>query len=121
MILSHLGVLPKIHESATIAPTAVICGNVIIGKNTRIMYGATVIAEGSTIIIGDNCVVLENAVLRSTAHHSLNIGDNVLIGPCAHVVGCTVEDNVLLGLVPRYFTARDYAGARRCGFTQLYI
>lgn len=96
MIIKHSGKSPMIDESAFIAPNAVICGDVKIGKNTRIMYGAAIVAEGGRIEIGDNCVVLENAVLRSTAHHSLIIGNNVLVGPNAHVVGCTVEDNVFI-------------------------
>ncbi len=116
MIFSHLETKPKIDESATITGTAVICGDVTIGKNTRIMYGATVIAEGGSIVIGDNCVVLENAVLRSTAHHSLNIGDNVLIGPSAHVVGCTVEDNVFIGT-----GAAVFHGARLCRGAEVRI
>lgn len=37
MIYSHSEAMPEIDESATIAPTAVICGDVTIGKNTRIM------------------------------------------------------------------------------------
>lgn len=96
MLIEHLGKSPQIDETAYIAPTATICGDVKIGANSRIMYGATVIAEGGAIEIGENCVVLENAVLRSTAKHSLKIGDNVLIGPNAHVVGCTIEDNVFV-------------------------
>ena len=58
MIIKHLGKSPVTHESAYIAPNAVICGDVKIGKNTRIMFGATIIAEGGSIEIGDNCVVL---------------------------------------------------------------
>lgn len=96
MILSHSGNSPIINESGYIAPTATICGNVKIGQNSVIMHGAAVIAEGSGIEIGDNCIVLENAVLRSTLHHRLKIGNNILIGPNAHVVGCIVEDNVFI-------------------------
>lgn len=96
MIKIHSGKAPVIHESAFIASTAVICGDVRIGANAMIMYGAAVIAEGGSIEIGDNCIVLENAVLRSTAAHSLKIGSNVLIGPNAHVVGCMIEDYVFV-------------------------
>ena len=96
MLIKHLGKAPDIDESAYIAPNAAVCGNVRIGKNARIMFGAAVIAEGGSIEIGDNCIVLENAVLRSTASHSLKIGHNVLVGPHAHLAGCTVEDNVFI-------------------------
>lgn len=116
MIIKHLGKSPIISKSAFIAPTATICGNVKIGQNSRIMYGAAVVAEGGTIEIGDNCVVLENAVLRSTVNHSLNIGKNVLIGPNSHVVGCTVEDNVFIATGTSIFH-----GARLCKGSEVRI
>lgn len=116
MIIKHSGKSPMIDESAFIAPNAVICGDVKIGKNTRIMYGAAIVAEGGRIEIGDNCVVLENAVLRSTAHHSLIIGSNVLVGPNAHVVGCTVEDNVFIAT-----GAAVFHGAKLCKSSEVRI
>ena len=60
------------------------------------MFGACVIAEGKPVTIGENCIVMENAVLRSTDKHELMIGSGCLIGPHAHVVGCTVEDEVFI-------------------------
>jgi carbonic anhydrase/acetyltransferase-like protein (isoleucine patch superfamily) len=116
MIVKHLGKKPEIDDSAYIAPNATICGNVKIGKNTRIMFGVTVIAEGGSIEIGDNCVILENAVLRSTVHHSLQIGSNVLIGPNAHVVGCTIENNVFIAT-----GASIFHGARLCEGSEVRI
>lgn len=116
MLIKHSGRSPIIDGSAFIAPTATICGDVRIGKNTRIMYGAAIIAEGGTIGIGDNCVVLENAVLRSTVKHSLNIGNEVLIGPNAHVVGCTVEDNVFIAT-----GASIFHGAKLCKGSEVRI
>lgn len=60
------------------------------------MHGASVIAEGGTIRTGRNCIVLENAVVRSTSRCSAQIGDSCLVGPNSHVVGCTIEDNVFI-------------------------
>lgn len=96
MLIKHDGASPKIDPTAWVAPNAVVCGDVTVGPGCRITYGAQVIAEGGTIIIGRECIVMENAVLRSTARHFLNIGNNCLIGPNAHVVGCTVEDEVFI-------------------------
>lgn len=96
MIVTHLGKTPRIAASAYVAPNAVVCGDVTIGENCRIMFGAQVIAEGGAIAIGDECIVMENAVLRSNARHSLSIGSNCLIGPNAHVVGCRIEDQVFV-------------------------
>ncbi len=96
MIIEHIGGKPKIEQSAYVAPNSTICGNVTIGKNTRIMFGAQIIAESSPIKIGENCIILENAVIRGPKDFPVNIGDNCLVGPNAHLAGCTIESNVFL-------------------------
>jgi carbonic anhydrase/acetyltransferase-like protein (isoleucine patch superfamily) len=96
VLIRHAGAIPHIDPTAFIAPNAVVCGNVTIGSDCRIMYGAQVIAESGSITIGRECIVLENAVLRSSAKHPLSIGNNCLIGPNAHVTGCTIEDEVFI-------------------------
>ena len=96
MIISHQGKTPTIASSAYVAPNAAICGDVTIGEHCRIMHGAQIIAEGGAIEIGNECIIMENAVLRSNARHSLSIGDNCLIGPNAHLVGCQLEDRVFI-------------------------
>ena len=96
MIIEHLGKRPRIHPSAYIAPTATLCGAVTVGANTRILHGAAVIAEGGRIDLGDTCIVLENAVIRSTERHSVSIGRDTLIGPHAHIVGCMMEESVCI-------------------------
>ena len=96
MLIEHLGVSPSVHPTAWVAPNAVLCGRVAVGAGARIQYGAQIIAEGGSIDIGEHCIVMENAVLRSTARHALRLGAHVLVGPNAHVVGCTVEDEVFI-------------------------
>jgi carbonic anhydrase/acetyltransferase-like protein (isoleucine patch superfamily) len=96
MLLSHLNHSPRVDPSAYIAPTATVCGNVVIGPHARIMHGASIVAEGGRIDIGKYCIVLENAVVRSTERHSTQIGDHCLVGPQAHLVGCTVEEQVFI-------------------------
>jgi carbonic anhydrase/acetyltransferase-like protein (isoleucine patch superfamily) len=96
MLISHNGKNPEIHFSAYIAPTATICGDVRIGPNCRVMHGASIIAEGGKILIGENCIIFENAVVRSNSNHSAAIGNFCLIGPNAHIVGCTIEDEVFI-------------------------
>lgn len=96
MIIKHLGKEPVVDKSSFIAPNAVLCGEVSIGKNVRIMYGAQIIAESSQVTIGDNCIILENAVVRGTTSFPVSVGNNCLIGPNAHLAGCTVKDNVFI-------------------------
>ena len=96
MLISHSGKQPQVAPTAWVAPNAVLCGDVTVGPGCRIMYGAQLIAESGSICIGRECIVMENAVLRSSEAHPLRIGDNCLVGPNAHVVGCTVEDEVFI-------------------------
>ncbi|TXL71967.1 gamma carbonic anhydrase family protein [Vineibacter terrae] len=103
MIVEHQGKRPRIGRDVYIAPNATICGDVEIGDGTAILFGAVVTADGGTLRLGNNCVVMENAVVRATAHHPMMAGDNVLIGPQAYAVGCAVDDNVFLAAGTRVF------------------
>lgn len=116
MLIEHNGVRPIVDESSFIAVNATVCGDVKIGKNCRVMYGASIVAEGGRIEIGDNCVVLENAVLRSTKRHNLKIDGNVLIGPNAHVVGCQIEENVFIAT-----GASVFHGSKLCKNSEVRI
>lgn len=93
MILEHDGKAPTIDPSARIAPNATVCGDVVIGANTSIGFGAVLTAESGPIVVGANCVVMDTAVLRGVRGNPLTIGDNVLVGPRSHLTGCTIEDN----------------------------
>jgi carbonic anhydrase/acetyltransferase-like protein (isoleucine patch superfamily) len=96
MLLEHQGKGPRIHGSAYVAPNAVICGDVTVGENSRILFGAVIEAQGGPVVIGSHCVIMENAVLRGTTRHLLHVGNHVLVGPRAYLSGCTVEDCVFL-------------------------
>ena len=96
MLISPSGKQPFVDPTAWVAPNAVLCGDVTVGPGCRIMYGAQLIAESGSIRIGHECIVMENAVLRSSETHPLDMGNNCLVGPNAHVVGCTVEDEVFI-------------------------
>lgn len=100
MLIEHQGKRPRIHPTAYVAPTAVISGDVEIGAETRILHYAVVTSEGAPVMIGSNCVVMEHAVVRGAGGRSRSfpatIGDYVLIGPHAYVVGCTIEDRCFI-------------------------
>ena len=96
MLLEHRGKRPRIHKSAYVAPTATICGDVTIGENSRVLFGAVVTAEGGPVEIGAECIVMENAVIRGTPRHSTRLGNHILVGPRAYLTGCTGEDNAFL-------------------------
>ena len=67
MIIEHAGKRPTIDPTSSIAYDATVCGDVTIGPNTRVLYGARIIGENSgKISIGADCIVMENAVIRAT-------------------------------------------------------
>lgn len=95
-LLEHRGQLPNVHPTARIAPTATICGDVAIGPNCSIGFGAVLVAESGPVRTGANCVIMDTAVLRGVRGAPLTLGDNVLVGPRAYLTGCTVEDEAFL-------------------------
>lgn len=105
MQFKHEGASPRIDPTAWVAPNAIVCGDVTVGPGSRILHGAQVIAEGGSISIGRECIVMANAVLRSAARHPLLIGNNCLVGPNAHVVGCRVDDEVFIATGAAVFHA----------------
>ena len=96
MLIEHRGKTPRVDPSAYVAPTAVLCGAVRVGPEARILFGAVLTAEDGEIGVGARSVVMENALLRGRARHPCVIGDDVLVGPHAHVNGAQVGDGCFL-------------------------
>jgi len=96
MILEHGGKRPRIHASAYVAPNATICGEVTVGAESRVLFGAVLTAESGPVTIGERCIIMENAVIRGVAHQPASLGDHVLVGPHAHLSGCRIEDDVFI-------------------------
>ena len=96
MLLEHRGRQPAVPESAYVAPSAVLCGAVVLGEGSRVLHGAVLTAENGEVHLGVNSVVMENALVRGRADYPALIGDSVLVGPHAHVNGATVEDEVFI-------------------------
>jgi carbonic anhydrase/acetyltransferase-like protein (isoleucine patch superfamily) len=91
MLIEHRGRGPRIDPSAWVAPNAVLSGDVVVGPGVRILYGAVLTAEGrQPLTVGRDCVIMEQAVLRAAGRWPLQLGDHVLVGPHAHLSGCTI-------------------------------
>ena len=111
LLIERAGVRPAVDLSAYLAPTVTLCGDVRVGPDTCILFGAVITADGGPVIIGAGCVVMENAVLRGTKRHPLRVGDGVLVGPRAHLTGCTVGDHAFLATGATLFNGAT-VGAR---------
>jgi carbonic anhydrase/acetyltransferase-like protein (isoleucine patch superfamily) len=96
MRVEHRGAAPVVHASAYVAPTATLIGDVTVGAGSRVLHGAVVTAEDGTVSIGENVVIMENALLRGRAEHPVVVGNNVMVGPHAHVNGARVGDNAFI-------------------------
>ncbi len=82
-------------------------GDVTVGADSRILFGAVLTAEGGLVEVGERCIVMENAVLRGREGHPVRLGDHVLVGPHAHVNGAVVGDDAFIAT-----SAAVFPGAR---------
>ena len=78
------------------APSAVLCGAVVLGERARVLHGAVLTAEDGEVRIGADTVVMEGALIRGRAGFPAHVGDAVLVGPHAHVNGARIEDEVFV-------------------------
>jgi carbonic anhydrase/acetyltransferase-like protein (isoleucine patch superfamily) len=100
---SHLGAHPRIHPDAVVASTAVISGDVTVGAGCQVLHGAILTAEGSPVVVGENTIVMENALVRASSTHAVHIGPHTLIGPMASVAGADIGTGVFLATGTRIF------------------
>lgn len=93
------GITPTIGEDCFLAENAVIIGDTTLGNNCSVWYGAVLRGDVHYIKIGNNVNIQDNAVIHATFQKSpTNIGNNVSIAHGAIVHGCTIHDNVLIGM-----------------------
>jgi carbonic anhydrase/acetyltransferase-like protein (isoleucine patch superfamily) len=112
MLIEHEGLRPHIDPSSRIAPNATICGDVTIGENCSVGFGAVISAESGPVRIGRNCVIMDTAVIRGVRGAEMSLGDNVLVGPRAYLTGCVVANEAFLATGVTVFNgARIGAGA----------
>lgn len=98
MIYELDGIRPQIDETAWVAPTAVLIGNVIIEAGANIWFGAVLRGDNEPITVGAGSNVQENAVLHTDMGFPLTIGANCTIGHKAMLHGCTIEAGSLIGM-----------------------
>jgi carbonic anhydrase/acetyltransferase-like protein (isoleucine patch superfamily) len=88
--------MSRIHETASVASSAVVSGDVTIGPHSRVLHGAVLTGDLGPVVVGSHVVVMEHALLRGRADHPVTVGDAVLVGPHTHLNGTTVEDEVFV-------------------------
>lgn len=100
MIIKEVrGNFPQIPEDCYVAENATIVGEVNFGANCSVWFNAVVRGDVNSISIGNKVNIQDGAVIHCTyLKHVTIIGNNVSIGHNAIVHGCTIQDNVLIGM-----------------------
>jgi carbonic anhydrase/acetyltransferase-like protein (isoleucine patch superfamily) len=93
------GFVPQFGEDCYLAENATVVGDVIMGNECSVWFNAVVRGDVNSIRMGNRVNVQDGAVIHCTYEKTkVNLGNHVSIGHNALVHGCTVEDNVLIGM-----------------------
>lgn len=99
IVKSLRGHTPKFGKDCFLAETAVVVGEVTMGDRCTVWFNGVVRGDVHSITIGNDTNIQDGAVIHCTYQKAKTIiGSNVSIAHCAVVHGCTIEDNVLIGM-----------------------
>ena len=89
---------PVLAEDVFVAPGAYIIGNVEIGDKSSVWFSAVIRGDTDKITIGEETNIQDNCTVHTDAGAPVNIGSRVTVGHNAVIHGCTIEDDVLIGI-----------------------
>lgn len=98
MLIEIKGFVPKVSENSFIANSAEVIGQVVVEEGANIWYNTVVRGDVEPIIVGEGTNVQDLCVLHTSKGFPTTIGKDVTIGHRAICHGCTIEDNVLIGM-----------------------
>ncbi len=98
LIVTLAGHTPQVADSAFVAPTAALIGNVTLGERVGIFYGAVLRGDTDAITIGEGSNLQDNVTVHCDRGISTTVGAGVSVGHGAVLHGCTVEDDCLIGM-----------------------
>jgi len=99
MAIYQLGdVTPVVHDTAWVAPTAAVIGNVNLAKQSSIWFGAVLRGDNEPINIGERSNIQDNSILHTDPGCPLDIGREVIVGHRVMLHGCTIGDGSLIGI-----------------------
>ena len=98
-IYEHAGIAPRIGRGAYVAPTAAVIGDVELGDETSVWFGAVLRGDCFPIRVGARTNIQDGTVVHVTGGLArTTIGDDVTIGHMALIHGCTIGDRCLIGM-----------------------
>ena len=89
---------PQIHPSVFVAPNVTVMGNVSVGADSSLFFGAVLRAEIESVVIGERTNIQDNCILHIDGGFPLTVGNDCTIGHGAILHGCTIGDNTLVGM-----------------------
>ncbi|KLE00691.1 gamma carbonic anhydrase family protein [Aliarcobacter butzleri] len=98
MILKFKEFYPKIDQSAWIAPSADLIGNIEIGEDSSIWFGCVIRSDINEVKIGKNTNIQDLSCIHTDTNSKTIIGNNVTVGHKVMLHGCIIEDNCLIGM-----------------------
>jgi len=99
LVVSVRGVMPVFGSDCFLAPNSTIAGEVVVGNRCSIWFNTVIRGDVCRIEIGDDCNIQDMALIHGTINRSsTKIGNRVSIGHQAMLHGCTVDDDVLIGM-----------------------
>ena len=101
MILAFKDKAPRIDPSAFVAETAAVVGDVTVGRDVSVWFGAVVRGDAAPIVIGEGSNIQDNATLHCDAGNPLRVGRNVTVGHNAVVHCAAVGDGTVVGMGAR--------------------
>ncbi|HVA33091.1 MAG TPA: gamma carbonic anhydrase family protein [Candidatus Baltobacteraceae bacterium] len=97
MIIEYRGKRPRVDPSAFVAPTAVLIGDVEVGPQASIWFGAVLRGDNGPIRVGARTSIQDNAVVHVSERGATLIGDDVTVGHCAVMEDCDIKPFALIG------------------------
>jgi carbonic anhydrase/acetyltransferase-like protein (isoleucine patch superfamily) len=97
MIIEYRGKRPRVAESAFVAPTAVLIGDVQIGEESSIWFGAVLRGDNGPIRVGARTSIQDNSVIHVSSGNQTIIGDDCTVGHCVMMEDCVIENGALVG------------------------
>jgi len=98
LLKEYQGYYPRVAEDVFVAPGSYVIGRVQIGKKSSVWFNAVLRGDIDNIVIGEETNIQDNCTVHIDEGSPASIGDRVTVGHNSVLHGCTVEDDVLIGM-----------------------
>ena len=97
-LAQFLGKTPDVSGAIFVAPNATVIGDVTLGRQSSVFYGAVLRGDINRIVVGEGSNLQDNVVVHLSDDAGVRIGDHVTVGHAAIIHACTIDDGCLIGM-----------------------